>query len=119
MDAVVRVNPSELSTLLEATAYAGEHGSKDLRRDARQAEGSLLAARPDVIAARPGRAEVFLNPGEYQTLLKAMEFLVANVSPGMEIKQRVGDLWSWWLVDGGLANAEEIVALRRKYGLEE
>ncbi len=24
-----------------------------------------------------------------------------------------------WLVDGGLANAEEIVALRRKYGLEE
>lgn len=115
----VLVDYDRLSNIQTALGHAVGY-SKDagFRKSAERLSRKLLAYEDRVYKRSPQETEIELTEGEYETLLNALEFFIATAEFMPLYRKKIGELWSWMMLEGGHLDPERLLKLRKRYGLE-
>lgn len=117
-ETVISVNFDELANVQTALLYAeGEREEESARRLAGRTARRLLKFEDKIYKASPERTRIVLKADEYDSILESMEFFAATAEHMPWHRQQIGDLWSYWVLEGGRVDLDELLKLRKRYRL--
>lgn len=115
----ILVDFDKLSNIQTALGHAfSESEDEAFGKSAGKLVKKLNTYEDRVYKRSPQETEIVLTDGEYETLLNALEFFTATAEEMPIHRKAIGDLWSYMMLEGGHLTHQELLKLRKRYGLE-
>lgn len=115
----VLVDFDKLSNIQTALEHVDTYSEvEEFRKSAGKLIKKLKAYEDRVYKKSPQETEIEMTGGEYETMLNALEFFTATDENMPTHRKAIGELWSYMMLEGGHLTPQELLKLRKRYGLE-